>query len=32
MPAKRALDRAEDHLSNNLVVFIRRFEEWHEIR
>ncbi|RQG87134.1 hypothetical protein EA462_15440 [Natrarchaeobius halalkaliphilus] len=32
MPAKYALDRAEDHLANNLVGFIRRFEEWHEIR
>ncbi|RQH03198.1 DUF7718 family protein [Natrarchaeobius oligotrophus] len=32
MPARHALDRAEDHLANNLVNFIRRFEEWHEIR
>jgi hypothetical protein len=32
MPAKRALDRAEDHLFNNLEGFIRRFEEWHEIK
>lgn len=31
MPAKRALDRAEDHLANNLEGFIRRFEAWHEI-
>lgn len=31
MPAKLALDRAEDHLANNLVGFVRRFEEWHQI-
>lgn len=32
MPAGRALDRAEDHLTNNLKVFINRFEQWHGIR
>jgi hypothetical protein len=26
MPAAVALDRAEDHLSNNLEAFIERFE------
>lgn len=31
MPAKLALDRAEDHLANNLQLFIRRFERWYEI-
>lgn len=31
MPAELALDRAEDHLANNLETFIRRFERWHEI-
>lgn len=29
MPAGRALDRAEDHLSKNLEGFLRRFEQWH---
>lgn len=32
MPPTVALDRAEDHLANNLEGFIRRFEQWHEIR
>jgi hypothetical protein len=32
MPAGVALDRAEDHLSNNLEAFIERFEQWHGIR
>ena len=32
MPAGLALDRAEDHLSNNLEGFTTRFEQWHEIR
>lgn len=31
MPAGLALDRAEDHLSNNVVSFIERFERWHGI-
>jgi hypothetical protein len=32
MPAGLALDRAEDHLSNNLEGFTTRFEQWHGIR
>ena len=32
MPAGVALDRAEDHLSNNLETFTTRFEQWHGIR
>lgn len=32
MPAGLALDRAEDHLSNNLEGFTSRFEQWHGIR
>ena len=32
IPAGVALDRAEDHLSNNLVWFVTRFEQWHGIR
>jgi hypothetical protein len=32
MPADAALDRAEDHLANNLETFIQRFEEWHGIK
>ena len=32
MPAGTALDRAEDHLANNLESFIQRFEEWHGIK
>lgn len=32
MPAGVALDFAEDHLTENVQRFIRRFEEWHEIR
>jgi len=32
MPAELALDRAEDHLSNNLENFVQRFESWHGIR
>jgi len=32
MPPGIALDRAEDHLSNNLETFISRFERWHESR
>ena len=32
MPAGVALDRAEDHLSNNLKTFTTRFEQWHGIR
>jgi hypothetical protein len=32
MPAGVALDRAEDHLANNLEPFIQRFEEWHGIK
>jgi len=32
MPADVALDFAEDHLSENTQRFIRRFEEWDEIR
>ena len=31
IPAGPALDFAEDHLAENLEVFIRRFERWHEI-
>lgn len=30
MPADVALDLAEDHLSENLERYIRRFEEWHQ--
>ncbi|MFB6200441.1 MAG: hypothetical protein ABEI98_00325 [Halorhabdus sp.] len=30
-PAALALDRAEDHLSENLQRFITRYEKWHEI-
>lgn len=30
--ANTALDRAEDHLSNNLQRFINRYEQWHNIR
>lgn len=32
MLAAVALDRTEDHLSNNLDAFIERFEQWHGIR
>lgn len=32
MPASVALDFAEDHLNENIQRFVRRFEEWHEIR
>jgi hypothetical protein len=32
MPAGVALDFAEDHLSENVQRFTRRFEEWHQIR
>ena len=32
MPVGVALDFAEDHLAKNVQRFIRRFEEWHEIR
>ena len=32
MPASIALDRAEEHLAQNLQGFIQRFEEWHGIR
>jgi hypothetical protein len=32
MPAGLALDRAEDHLSNNLEGFTTRFEQWHGIK
>ena len=32
MPAGLVLDRAEDHLSNNLEGFTTRFEQWHGIR
>lgn len=32
MPAGKGLDRAEDHLAQNLEQFVTRFEEWHEIR
>lgn len=31
MAAELALDRAEDHLSNNLELFVQRFERWHGI-
>jgi hypothetical protein len=31
-PAGVALDRAEDHLSNNLQRFINRYEQWHNIK
>jgi hypothetical protein len=31
MPAGQALDRAEDHLLNNLEGFVKRFESWHGI-
>jgi len=27
-----ALDRAEDHLQNNLEGFTNRYEQWHGIR
>jgi hypothetical protein len=27
-----ALDRAEDHLQNNLERFTNRYEQWHEIK
>lgn len=32
MPAGVALDRAEDHLTQNTVAFIERYERWHGIR
>jgi hypothetical protein len=32
MPAGVALDRAEDHLMQNLEAFVERHEEWHGIR
>lgn len=32
MPAGLALDRAEDHLANNLEAFIERYERWHGIK
>lgn len=32
MPANEALDRAEDHLTNNLEGFVKRFEQWHQIK
>lgn len=32
MPAGVALDRAEDHLSQNTVALIERYERWHRIR
>lgn len=32
LPAAAGLDRAEDHLRNNLKGFIQRFETWHGIR
>lgn len=32
MPAGLALDRAEDHLSENLEAFVDRFERWHGIK
>jgi hypothetical protein len=31
MPASEALDRAEDHLMQNLEGFTTRFEQWHQI-
>lgn len=31
LPASIAIDLAEDHLSENLERFIRRFERWHVI-
>lgn len=31
-PAALALDRAEDHLANNLQRFIKRYEQWHGIK
>lgn len=31
LPASRAFDLAEDHLSQNLPYYVRRFERWHEI-
>ncbi|MFW5956250.1 MAG: DUF7718 family protein [Halorhabdus sp.] len=30
--ASIGLDRAEDHLANNLQRFTKRYERWHEIR
>jgi len=32
LPAKRALDRAEDHLLNNLQQYVSRYKTWHGIR
>lgn len=32
LPAGEALDRAEEHLRQHLEGYLRRFEEWHEIR
>jgi hypothetical protein len=32
MPAAEALEAAEDHLAEHLEGYVRRFEEWHEIR
>lgn len=32
LPAKHALDRAEDHLRNNLKRYVDRYETWHRIR
>jgi len=32
MPAGVALDLAEEHLTENLERYIRRFEEWHGIK
>lgn len=32
LPASDALEKAEDHLSENLEDHIRRFEQWHGIQ
>jgi hypothetical protein len=32
LPAGVALDRAEDHLQNNLQRFTNRYQEWHGIK
>ena len=31
LPSNVALNRAEEHLRENLEGYIRRFEEWHQI-
>lgn len=32
LPASAALEAAEDHLREHLEGYVRRFEQWHEIR